>query len=156
MGEDAKIQVSRREQGGDIFRDAFLRVLLDRLPSWEGYITESARTNKPIEVFPPNWDGPPFRVDIRSDAVTVCPLCDFGLDYISTATSEDLQERPHLVFAKVVSEIADFVSGRTVVAIKQRRWLFMKAGWDVRFVPTHDLDDARRAGASVIAWPPKA
>ena len=141
------------EPSGVTFKDAFLRVLLEKLPSWESYIAESVRTGKPIEISPPNWDGIPFRIDIRSDTVTVFPLCHFGLDYISTATNEDLKERPHLVFTKVVSDIADFVSGRMVVAIKRRRWLFMKAGWDVRFMPTRDRDDARRAGASILAWP---
>lgn len=150
-----KVQLSRREHGGNLFRDAFLRVLLDKLPSWEGYIAECARTNQPIELLPSNWDGMPFVIDIHWDTVTVHPLCHFGLDHVFIATEEDLQERPHLVFAKVVSEIADFVNGRTVVAIKRGRWLFMKFGWDVRFLPTPDLDAARRAGASIIAWPSK-
>ena len=146
--------MNRGERGGGSFRAAFVRALLDKLPSWEGYITESARAHKPIDVHPRNWDGPPFTIDIRADTVTVFPLCHFGFDYISTATDEDLEERPHLVFARVVSEIADFVGGRTVVAIKRRRWLFMKAGWDVRFVAAPDIGDALRAGASIVAWPP--
>jgi hypothetical protein len=136
-----------------VFREAFLQALADRLPSWKRYIAKSASAHQPIEVSPPNWPGPPFRIDIRSDSVSVFPLCDFGIDYISTATSEDLKERPQLVFAKVVAEITDFVSGRTVVAVKRHRWLFIKAGWDVRFVPASTVDAARRAGASIIAWP---
>ena len=107
-------------------------MLLEKLPSWERYISESARTAGTIEISPSNWDGPPFRIDIGSDTVTVLPLCNFGLDYISTATKQDLEERSDLVFAKVLTDISDFVSGRTIVAIRRRKFLFMKAGWDVR------------------------
>jgi hypothetical protein len=139
-------------QKNDSFREAFLQVLADTLPCWKGYI-ENASNHQPIQVSPPNWNGPPFRIEIYSDTVSIFPLCDFGIDYISTATSEDLKERPQLVFERVVSEIADFVGGRTVVAIKRRRWLFMKAGWDVRFLPLSAVDGVRRSGASIIAWP---
>ena len=148
------MRTNGRESGGNSLREAFQRTLLEKLPSWEGYIVESARANKPIEVYPPNWNGPPFTIDFRSDTVTIFPLCKFGLDYVFLATEEDLEERPHLVFARVVSEIADFVGGRTVIAVKRRRWLFMKAGWDVRFIPTPDVDEARRTGASIVVWPP--
>ena len=65
---------------------------------WEEYIAESARAEKPVEVYPQDWDGAPFRIDFRSDTITVSPLCDFGLDYVFTATKEDLEERPYLVF----------------------------------------------------------
>jgi len=139
------------EKNDSLFREAFLQVLADQLPSWKRYIAENPSTS--IEVRPPKWNGPPFRIYISPDTVSVFPLCDFGLDYISTANSEDLKERPQLVFAKVVSDIADFVGGRTVVAIKRRKWLFMKAGWDVQFVPLSTVDTARRSGASIINWP---
>jgi hypothetical protein len=86
------------------------------------------------------------------DTVTVSPLCNFGLDYTSTATRQDLEERSGLVFAKVLTDIADFVSGRTFVAIRWHKFLFMKAGWDVRFVPTTEMEQARGAGASIVAW----
>jgi len=141
------------EKNDRAFREAFLQVLADKLPSWKRYISESASTHDPIQVSPPNWKGPPFRIDIGSDTVSVFPLCDFGIDYISTATTEDLKERSQLVFEKVVSEIANFVSGRTVVAVKRHRWLLMKAGWDVRFMPLSGVDAARRTGVSIIAWP---
>jgi DNA polymerase III epsilon subunit-like protein len=94
---------------------------------------------------------PSRELTLDQSTVSVFPFCDFGIDYVSTATSEDLRERPQFVFAKAVSEIADFVTGRTVVAIKRRRWLFMKAGWDVRFLPLSAVDGARRTGASIIA-----
>jgi hypothetical protein len=136
-----------------LFREAFLRVLADKLPSWKGYIAESCDTDQPIQVCPSNWKGSPFRIHISSDTVSVFPLCDFGLDYISTATGEDLKQRPELVFAKVISDITDFVSGRTAVAIKRRKLFFMKVGWDVRFLPQSVIDAAARTGASIITWP---
>jgi hypothetical protein len=139
------------EKTNSLFREAFLQVLADQLPSWKRYIANSPPTS--IEVRPPKWDGPPLRMYISSDTVSVFPLCDFDLDYIYTANSEDLKERPQIVFAKVVSDIADFVGGRAVVAIKRRKWLFMKAGWDVQFVPLSAVDAARRSGASIINWP---
>ncbi len=94
-------------------------------------------------------------IEIRDDdTVTFHPCCDFGFDYVSIASNEDLEERPHLVFAKVLSYIADFIDGRTVVAIKRVRWLFIKMGWcGVQFLPVSEADAARRAGASIIAWP---
>jgi len=139
------------EKSDSLFREAFLQVLADQLPSWKKYIAESASTS--IEVRPPKWNASPLRIHISSDTVSVFPLCDFGLDYISTANKDDLEQRPQLVFAKVVSDIADFVSHRTVVAIKRRRWFFIKAGWDVQFVPLSAADAARRSGASIINWP---
>ncbi|HEV2548882.1 MAG TPA: hypothetical protein VGU20_16190 [Stellaceae bacterium] len=106
----------------------------------------------PIEIEPPNGDGRPFTIEIRDDdTVTLFPCCDFGLDYIFTASNEDLEQRPHVVFAKVLSYIADFIDGRTVVAIKRPRWL--RWGANVRFLPLREADPARRAGASIIAWP---
>jgi hypothetical protein len=141
------------EEKDRLFREAFLQVLADKLPSWKEYIAESDAGDQPIQVCPSNWKGPPFRIYISFDTVSVFPLCDFGLDYISTAKSEDLKQRPELVFAQVVSDIADFVSGRTAVAIKRRRFFFMKAGWDVRFLPRSGIDSAHRTGASIITWP---
>jgi hypothetical protein len=135
------------------FRDIFLQVLAASLPSWQGYIADSAMTQGPVLVCPPNWNGLPFRIEIGSDSLSVFPLCRFGIDYISTATAEDLKERPKLVFAKPVSEISDFVNGRTVVSVKRHQWLFVRLGWDVRFVPRSALDHARRSGAQIIAWP---
>jgi hypothetical protein len=139
-----------RSRSSGLFKDAFLGVLLARLPPWRAYVGAG---DQPIEVVPPNWQGPPFRIDIGPDSITIFPLCQFGLDYISSADTKDLQEKPDIVFAKVVADITNFVDGRTVVAIKRRRWLFLKAGWDVRFVAAADLDEVRRGGASVIAWP---
>jgi hypothetical protein len=136
-----------------LFREAFLRVLADKLPSWKGHIADSDASDQPIQVCPSGWKGLPFRIYISSDTVSVFPLCDFGLDYISTANSEDLKQGPELVFARVISDIADFVNGRTAVAIKRRRLFFMKAGWDVRFLPQSAIDAAARTGASIIAWP---
>lgn len=142
------------QRNGALFKVTFLRLLLDRFPSWRSHISESAETYTRIEISPPNWDGPPFCVDIRPpDTVTVSPLCNFGLDYTSTATTQDLEERSGLVFAKVLTDIADFVGGRTIVAIRRNKFLFMKAGWDVRFVPTTEMEQERRAGASIVAWP---
>src|SRR5689334_8702711 len=120
------------EKTANLFRKSFLKVLADRIPSWQRCLAED---DDPIQICPPNWNGPPFRISISRDTVSVFPLCDFGLDYISTANADDLTQRPGLVFAKVVTDIADFVSGRTVVVIKRRKFLFMKAGWDVRFLP---------------------
>ena len=148
---DKKPPASMVENSDSLFREAFLQVLADQLPSWKRYIADSPSTS--IEVRPPKWKGPPFRIYISSDTVSVFPLCDFGLDYISTANREELKKKPQLVFAKVVSDIADFVSGQTVVAIKRRRWLFMKAGWDVQFVPLSAADAVRGSGASIISWP---
>lgn len=136
-----------------LFRKAFLQILADKLPSWKRYIAESDAGDQPIQVSPSNWKGPPFRIIISSDTVSVFPLCDFGLDYISTANIEDLKQRPELVFASVVSDIIDFVSGRTAVAINRRKFLFMKAGWDVRFLPRSEIAAAGRSGASIVTWP---
>ena len=141
------------ETKGRLFREAFLQVLADKLPSWKEYIAESDADDQQIEVCPSNWKGPAFRIYISSDTVSVFPLCDFGLDYIPTATSDDLEQRPELVFAHVVSDITDFVSGRTAVAIKRRKFFFMKAGWDVRFLPRSEINAAHRTGASIITWP---
>lgn len=92
-------------------------------------------------------------IDIHGDdTVTLFPCCDFGLDYIITAGKGDLGESPQIIFERVLSDIADFIDGRTVVAIKRHKWLFIKLGWDVRFLPTRDADAARRAGASIVAW----
>jgi hypothetical protein len=148
------MQPNSDQQNGALFKATFLRLLLDRFPSWRSHISESAETYTRIEISPPNWDGPPFCVDIRPpDTVTVSPLCNFGLDYTSTATTQDLEERSGLVFAKVLTDIADFVGGRTIVAIRRNKFLFMKAGWDVRFVPTTEMEQARPAGMSIVAWP---
>jgi hypothetical protein len=113
------------------FREAFLRVLLEKLPSWREYVAERAQDGPLIEITPPNWKGPPFTIAVRGDTVTVCPLCKFGFDYTSTATEADLAEAQR-VFAKPISEIADFVAGRTVVAIKRNRFLFLKSGRSLR------------------------
>jgi hypothetical protein len=86
------------EKKDRLFREAFLQVLADKLPSWKVNIAESNAGDQPIQVCPSNWKGPPFRIYISSDTVSVFPLCDFGLDYISTARSEDLKQRPELVF----------------------------------------------------------
>jgi hypothetical protein len=139
------------ENNARLFREAFLRILAEKIPAWKAYLAESDADDR-VEVWPSNWKGLPFRISISSDTVSVFPLCDFALDYISTANTDDLKERPDLVFAKVVSDIADFVGGRTVVAIKRRKFLFMKAGWDVRFLPHSAVDAARRTGASIISW----
>jgi hypothetical protein len=137
-----------------LFRETFLRALLTKLPSWEAYIAKSARTNSPIEVRPRGWNGPSFRIYVRDgDTVTVYPLCDFGLDYISTANDEDLKQRPDLVFERVLSDVTEFVGGRKVIAIKRHKWLFIKLGWDVRFIQTSETKDSIRAAASIIAWP---
>jgi hypothetical protein len=91
-------------------------------------------------------------IDIRGDTITLFPCCDFGLDYIVTAGNEDLEGSPQIVFERVLSDIANFIDGRTVVAIRRYKWLFIKLGWDVRFLPTREADAARRAGASIVAW----
>jgi|SRR5215469_11592447 len=135
------------------FREVFLRVLLDKLPSWREYVAERAQGDPLIEITPPNWNGPPFTIAVRGDTVTVCPLCKFGFDYCSTATEADLEQAPQRVFEKPVAEIADFVTGRTVVAIKRNRFLFLKSGWDVRFVPVGSAQSVREQGFSVVAWP---
>ena len=72
-----------------------------------------------------------------------------GLDYVFTATEDDLKNRPEQVFGKVVSDVADLVGGHKAVAVSQRRWLFKKAGWDVRFIAAQDAEEARRIGASI-------
>lgn len=142
------------QRNSDLFRSAFLKALLAKFPSWQAAITASEQSQSPIEIEPRSGDGRPLTLEIRGDdTVTLFPCCDFGLDYISTGRDEDLAERPQVVFAKVVADIADFIDGRTVVAIKRQRWLFIKLGWDVRFLPTSDADAARRAGASIIDWP---
>ena len=147
------MQPNSVQRNGALFKATFLRLLLERFPSWRSSISESAEQYSRIEISPPNFDGPPFRVDIRPDTVTVSPMCNFGLDYTSTATKQDLEERSGLVFAKVLTDIADFVSGRTIVAIRRHKFLFMKAGWDVRFLPSAEMEQARGAGASIVAWP---
>jgi len=148
------MQPNSVQRNGALFKATFLRLLLERFPSWRSSISESAEQYSRIEISPRNWDGPPFRVDIcPPDTVTVSPLCNFGLDYTSTATKQDLEERSGLVFAKVLTDIADFVSGRTIVAIRRHKFLFMKAGWDVRFLPSAEMEQARGAGASIVAWP---
>lgn len=135
-----------------LFRATLVRALMTELPSWEASIAESARTNGPIEVRPQGWNGPSFRIYVRGgDTVTAYPLCDFGLDYISTATDEDLKQRPGLVFERVLSDIPGFVGGRKVVAIKRHKFLFIKLGWDVRFVLKSGTNNSIRAGASIIA-----
>jgi len=144
------------DENNRLFRDAFVRVLLVELPSWRESVAERAQNGRLVEITPPNWTGPPFTIDIRGDTVTVCPLCHFGFDYISTATAADLQQEPHRVFARPVSEITDFVSGRTVVAIRRNRFLFVKTGWDVSFVPAAKRHDVRDKGFSIVAWPESA
>ena len=139
-------------QTNALFRKAFREALMATFPSWEASIAESARAHTPIEIQPPNGEARPLTIDVRGDTVTLFPCCDFGLDYIFTAPNNDLEERPHAVFARAVSEISDFVDGRTVVAATRRRWLFIKVGWDVRFIPASDAENASRAGASIIAW----
>jgi hypothetical protein len=126
----------------DTFEQAFRRALLAKFPQWQKEIAESAETGKPITIQPKNWTGPPLTIDARCDTVTVAPLCNFGLDYTSTATVEDLEQRSDLVFRKVLTDIDEFVAGRTVVSIKRNRFLFVKAGWDVQFIPSHDKAEA--------------
>jgi hypothetical protein len=75
------------------------------------------------------------------------------LDYISTASEEDLKQRSQLVFERPISDISDFVAGRQVIAIQRHKWLFFKLGWNVSFVQTSDITDAIRAVTSIIAWP---
>ena len=148
------MQPNSEQRNGALFKATFLRLLLERFPSWRSSISDSAEPYSRIEISPPNWDGPPLRVDIRPpDTVTVSPLCNFGLDYISTATKQDLEERSGLVFTKVLTDIEDFLSGRTIVAIRRHKFLFMKAGWDVRFLPATEMEQARQSGASIVAWP---
>jgi hypothetical protein len=120
------------DDGADtkLFRETLARALSSKIPSWAAAIAESARTDSPIEVHPQGWNGPSFRIYVRGgDTVTVYPLCEFGLDYISTATDEDLKQRPDLVFERVLSDITEFVGGRKVVAIKRHKFLFIKLGW---------------------------
>ena len=104
------MQPNSEQRNGALFKATFLRLLLERFPSWRSSISDSAEPYSRVEISPPNWDGPPLRVDIRPpDTVTVSPLCNFGLDYISTATKQDLEERSGLVFTKVLTDIEDFV-----------------------------------------------
>ena len=105
-----------------------------------------------MEIVPQSWSGSPFRIEVRGDTVAVHPLCEFGLDYTSTAAALDLELRPELVFDKVISDIVGFVTGKTVLAVTRRRFLFMKAGRDVRFLPKADAKPVP-AGTSIIAWP---
>ena len=130
-----------------------MRALEDRLPAWKERIATRAQTGQPIEIADPTNEQPPFLIELRGDTVTIFPFCTFGLDYVSTASSEDLERQP-AVFAEPIAAIADFVTGRTVVSIRRRRWWFLKTGWRVGFVPAAAAEAARRAGATVIAWPP--
>jgi hypothetical protein len=138
------------------FRAAFLQALEGRLPSWKERIARSAQTGHPIEITDPLNEKPPFVVDVREDTVTINPFCAFGLDYVSSASSEDLERQPAAVFAEPLAAIADFVAGRTVVSIARRRWWFLKAGWRVGFIPAAAAEEASRTGATVIRWPPSA
>jgi hypothetical protein len=120
----------------------------------ERAINRSAQTGRPIEIRDPMNEKPPFVIDVHEDTVTINPFCAFGLDYVSTASSEDLERQPAAVFAEPIEAIADFVAGRTVVSVARRRWWFLKAGWCVGFIPAAEAEEARRTGATVIRWPP--
>ena len=78
-----------------------------------------------------------------ADTVTIFPFCAFGLDYVSTASSADLERQPG-VFAEPIEAIADFVAGRTVISIGRRRSWFLKAGWRVGFMPAAEAEEAHR------------
>ena len=71
----------------------------------------------------------------------------------SQATQNDLVQRPSLIFEKVLANIANCISGLTVLAIKRNWWLFVKAGWDVRFVPARDRAYASVDVAAIVAFP---
>ena len=137
----------------EAFRAAFLHALEERLPSWKERIAESAQTGRPIEIPDPTNEKPPFAIDLRGDTVTILPFCPFGLDYISTASREDLEKRPAAVFAEPLDAVADFVAGQTAVSIERRRLWFINRGWRVRFIPIAKAAEASRSGAAIIAWP---
>jgi hypothetical protein len=67
---------------------AVRRALLEKFPSWDSAITESARAGMPITIQPDNWSGPLLTITARSDTVTIAPLCNFGLDYVFTSNPE--------------------------------------------------------------------
>jgi hypothetical protein len=137
----------------DAFKKAFLHALLVKLPSWTQYVSDRDHPDAPA-VLVPAYDAAlqPLVIDIESDTVKLHPFCKFGLDYISTATQTDLAQRPDLVFARVLSDLAEFAAGRTFVSIRRNRWLFMKAGWNIRFASLSELDEARRTGATIVVW----
>jgi hypothetical protein len=137
----------------ETFRLRFLQALGDRLRSWKERIAANALTGRPIEVLDPANGRPPFVADIRGDMVTIFPFCAFGLDYISTASRDDLEQQSAAVFATPLDAIANFVAGYPVVAIKRRRWWFFKAGWCVDFIPIAEAEAARRTSAAIISWP---
>ena len=135
------------------FRVTFSRALEKRLPTWKERIALSAQTGRPIEIPDPANKKPPFVIDVRGDTVTIFPFCVFGLDYVSTASSADLERQPD-VFAEPIEAIAPFVTGRTVISIGRGHFWFLKAGWRVGFIPAVEAEEAHRTGAIVIGWPP--
>jgi hypothetical protein len=66
---------------------------------------------------------------------------------------DDVEQRPDLVFWKILTDIANFVAGRTVVAMMRNSWLFLKAGWSIQFISVHQKADAIKRGVTIIAWP---
>jgi len=140
------------EPAGTAFAGAFARALGAAIPEWAGFAAELAAAGA-VEIAPRGWGGAPFGIAARGDTVTLRPLCRFGLDYITTAPAAEVAADPARVFARPVGDIADFVAGRTVVAVRRLRWLGLKAGWDVRFAPAAEAEAARARGAEVIAWP---
>src|SRR6516162_3971425 len=69
------MQPNSEQRNGALFKATFLRLLLERFPSWRSSISDSAEPYSRVEISPPNWDGPPLRVDIRPpDTVTVSPV----------------------------------------------------------------------------------
>lgn len=135
------------------FEESFRAILVEKFPAWAPAIQRSITDNRPITIRPRGCVGLPFAIQIRYDTVTILPFCEFGLDYSFAASREDIEERSHLVFAKVLSDIADFVAGRTVLAIRRYRFLFLKLGWDVRFVPVQDRETFEGKGAVILTWP---
>ena len=136
----------------DKFRLAFLKELSRTFPAWQPAIDRNLLDGTAIAISPPNWTGPPLRIDIEGDTVKQCPLCDFALDYIFTASDDDLVTTPDQVFQNLITDLRDFVSGRTVVAIKRRKFLILKVGWDVRFIPASQASLAGDPETSLIAY----
>jgi hypothetical protein len=104
-----------------------------------------------LELRPEGWTGEPLAITVRGDAVTVCPMCRFGIDYTTTADEAEALAAADLVFARPVRDLADFVAGRAVATVSRRRWLGLKAGWDVRFTPAAAAG-LRSPGVRVFRW----
>ncbi len=106
-----------------------------------------------ITVVPSGWKGQAFRIqDNRRNAISIYPMCEFGIQYVIGASGADIESKPGVVFKGIITDILDFFQGRKVAYISEEKGLFKKKGWKARLIPLADAGQSKYAKGCILSW----